>query len=102
MEQIVKFNNMIDEIEKISDLDKKSKSVREVKDELKTEQEKVENMIEKISNIKPKKSKKLKEYNLQQLTEMFHGETGLDKKLKIFQHISYLIETTKSQLFDEI
>ena len=37
MEQIVKFNNMIDEIEKIKDLDKKSKSVKEVKDELKTE-----------------------------------------------------------------
>ena len=59
-------------------------------------------MIEKISNVKPKKSKKLKEYNLQQLTEMFHDENNLDKKLKIFQHISFLIETTKSQLFDEI
>ena len=40
--------------QELNDLDKKSQSVKEVKDELKVEQERVENMIDKISNIKPK------------------------------------------------
>ena len=101
MEQINKFNNRIDEVEKISDLEKKSQSVKEIKDELKSEQEKVEIMIEKISNIKPKKSKKFKGMNLEKLSEMFEEEKDLDKKLKIYQHISYLIDMTKNQLFEE-
>ena len=63
MDQINKFNLKIDEIEKLNDLDKKSQSVKEVKDELKVEQERVENMIDKISNIKPKNKKNLKGYH---------------------------------------
>ena len=101
MEQINKFNLKIDEIEKLSDLDKKSQSVKEVKDELKTEQERVENMIDKISNIKPKKQKRFKGINLEKLSQMFQEEEDLEEKLKIYQQISYLIELTKNQLFEE-
>lgn len=101
MEQINKFNLKIDEIEKLNDLDKKSQSVKQVKDELKLEQEKVEDMIEKISNIKPKKSKKYKGINLEKLSKMFEEEEELEEKLKIFQQISYLINLTKNQLFEE-
>ena len=101
MEQINKFNLKIDEIEKLNDLDKKSQSVKEVKDELKTEQERVENMIDKISNIKPKKQKRFKGINLEKLSQMFQEEEDLEEKLKIYQQISYLIELTKNQLFEE-
>ena len=101
MEQINKFNLKIDEIEKLNDLDKKSQSVKEVKDELKTEQERVENMIDKISNIKPKKQKRFKGINLERLSQMFQDEEELEEKLKIYQQICYLIELTKNQLFEE-
>ncbi len=101
MEQIIKFNLKIDEIEKLNDLDKKSQSVKEVKDELKVEQDRVEKMIDKISNIKAKKYKKLKGLSLEKLTEMFDAEEDLDEKLKIYQQMSYLIELTKNQLFEE-
>ena len=101
MEQINKFNLKIDEIEKLSDLDRKSQSVKEVKDELKTEQERVENMIDEISNIKPKKQKIFKGVTLEKLSQMFQDEEKLEEKLKIYQQISYLIELTKNQLFEE-
>jgi len=101
MEQINKFNLKIDEIEKLNDLDRKSQSVKEVKDELKNEQERVENMIDEISNIKPKKQKIFKGVTLEKLSQMFQDEEKLEEKLKIYQQISYLIELTKNQLFEE-
>ena len=101
MEQINKFNLKIDEIEKLNDLDRKSQSVKEVKDELKNEQERVENMIDEISNIKPKKQKIFKDVTLEKLSQMFQDEEELEEKLKIYQQISYLIELTKNQLFEE-
>ena len=101
MDQINQYNLKIDENEKLNDLDKKSQSVKEVKDELKTEQERVENMIDKISNIKPKKQKRFKGINLERLSQMFQDEEELEEKLKIYQQICYLIELTKNQLFEE-
>ena len=101
MEKINNFNNKIDEIEKMENLDQKSISVKQVKDELKLEQDKVEMMIDKISNIQSKKYKKYKGLTLEKLTELFESEKELDKKLKIYQHISYLIELTKNKLFEE-
>ena len=100
MEQINKFNLKIDEIEKMDNLDEKSKSVKLVKDELKTEKEKVEEMIDKIASIQPKKSKKFKGLSLDKLNKMFDDEESLEEKLVLYQHISYLIESTKNQLFD--
>lgn len=101
MEQINKFNLKIDEIEKLNDLDRKSQSVKEIKEELRNEQERVENMIDEISNIKPKKQKIFKGVTLEKLSQMFQDEEKLEEKLKIYQQISYLIELTKNQLFEE-
>ena len=42
MEQIDKLNVKINEIEKIDSLEKKTESVKQVKEELKSEQDKVE------------------------------------------------------------
>ena len=56
-------------------------------------------MIDKISNIKPKKQKKFKGLSLEKLSEMFDKEEL--EKLKVYQQISYLIELTQNQLFEE-
>lgn len=101
MEQIEKLNLKIDEIEKIDNLEKKTESVKQIKDELKSEQEKVDKMIEKISNLKSKKNKKYKGKSLEELTSMFSEEEDFDEKIQIYQQINYLIESTKNQLFED-
>ena len=101
MEQIEKLNLKIDEIEKIDNLEKKTESVKQIKDELKYEQEKIDKMIEKISNLKSKKNKKYKGKSLEDLTIMFNEEDDFDEKIQIYQQINYLIETTKNQLFED-
>ena len=101
MEQIEKLNLKIDEIEKIDNLEKKTESVKQIKYELKYEQEKIDKMIEKISNLKSKKNKKYKGKSLEDLTIMFNEEDDFDEKIQIYQQINYLIETTKNQLFED-
>lgn len=101
MEQIEKLNLKIDEIEKIDNLEKKTESVKQIKDELKYEQEKIDKMIEKISNLKSKKNKKYKGKSLEDLTSMFSEEEDFDEKIQIYQQINYLIESTKNQLFED-
>ena len=101
MEQIEKLNLKIDEIEKIENLEKKTESVKQIKDELKFEQEKVDKMIDKISNLKSKKNKKFKGISLEKLTTMFSDENDFEEKIQIYQQINYLIESTKNQLFEE-
>jgi len=100
MEQINRFNEKIDEIEKIDNLDIKSQTVKDIKEELKIEKERVEEMIDKISNIKPKRNKKLKGLTLEKLKTMFENEDSLTDKLLIYQQICYLIELTKNKLFE--
>jgi hypothetical protein len=102
MEQIEKLNEKINIIEKLEDIDLKSKSVKEVKTEIKEEKEKVEEMIQKISETTSKKHKKFKGMNLEELATLFDNEDDLQKKLKIYEHIVYLIEKTKNQLFEEV
>ena len=101
MDQIEKLNEKIDNIEKIKDIELKTQSVKEVKNEIKEEKDKVEDMIQKISQIKPKKHKKYKGMTLESLSKLFDEEENLHKKLKIYEHIVYLIELTKNQLFEE-
>ena len=38
---------------------------------------------------------------LQELSKLFDEEDNLEKKLKIYEHIVYLIDFTKNQLFEE-
>ena len=98
MDQIKKFNKMIDDIEKTTDIEEKSQSIKIIKDLIKEEQLKVDELIKKVDGMKSKKYKKFKGMNLEQLTKKF-DEENLDEKVKIFQNISYLIGKTKDRLF---
>ena len=73
-----------------------------VKLNIKEEQDKIETMIDKISTAQPKKHKKYKNITLQDLSVMFQEEENINKKLKIYEHICYIIELHKNQLFEEV
>ena len=60
MELIEKINIEINEIDKIDDLDKKTEFVKQVKLNIKNEQDKIDTMIDNISLAQPKNIKNIR------------------------------------------
>jgi len=96
MNKIDILNNKINNIEKV---DNKLEYITEIKTEIDNETNKIEKLIETISTIKPKKHKKYNDMTLDELGIIFEEENDIKKKIKIYEHISYILELTKSQLF---
>tara|TARA_E500000178_G_C17034957_1_gene762870 strand:- start:2980 stop:3363 length:384 start_codon:yes stop_codon:yes gene_type:complete len=78
----------------------KSKKLLEIKDDIKKEQDNINYMIDKISDLSPKKSKKLKNLTLDDLVSLFEKEEDINNKIKIYQNICYIIDKFKNKLFD--
>ena len=92
------INNVFDD----SDLSilEKSKKLTEFKKYVKQEQDKINFMIDKVSEISPKKSKKFKSLSLDDLVTLFEQEEDINNKIKIYQNICYSINKFKSKIFD--
>lgn len=99
MGQIRKFNEKINDLENINSIDEKEEHIKTIKSEIKDEQIKTEEMINKIKDLRPKKYKKFKGYSLEKLQELFDSEEDLNERIKIYQNIIYLIESFKQNLF---
>ena len=78
----------------------KSKQLLEIKDDIKKEQDNINYMIDRISDLSPKKSKKLKNLTLDDLVSLFEKEEDINNKIKIYQNICYIIDKFKNKLFD--
>ena len=78
----------------------KSKKLTEFKKYVKQEQDKINFMIDKVSEISPKKSKKFKSLSLDDLVTLFEQEEDINSKIKIYQNICYSINKFKSKIFD--
>ena len=78
----------------------KSKKLVELKQDIKKEQDNINYMIDKVSDLSPKKSKKLKNLSIDDLVSMFEKEEDINNKIKIYQNICYVIDKFKNKLFD--
>lgn len=78
----------------------KSKKLIELKQDIKKEQDNINYMIDKVSDLSPKKSKKLKNLSIDDLVSMFEKEEDINNKIKIYQNICYVIDKFKNKLFD--
>lgn len=106
---IPKFDSDIATLEKkvndifeseVSTMLEKSKKLLELKKDIKNEQDNINYMIDKVSDISPKKSKKLKNIDLDDLVLLFEKEEDINNKIKIYQNICYLIDKFKNKMFD--
>tara|TARA_Y100000813_G_C24108340_1_gene326517 strand:+ start:156 stop:557 length:402 start_codon:yes stop_codon:yes gene_type:complete len=79
----------------------KSKELVTLKTEIRKEQNHIDTLIEKISELNPAKNKKYKMKTIEDLTKLFDEEENLNSKIKIYQNICYKIDKFKSQLFDD-
>ena len=78
----------------------KSKRLTEFKKHIKQEQDKINLLIDRVSEISPKKSKKFKTLSLDDLVTLFEKEEDINNKIKIYQNICYSINKFKSRIFD--
>ena len=78
----------------------KSKKLIEIKEDIKKEQDNINYMIDKVSDLSPKKSKKLKNLTLDDLVSLFEKEEDINNKIKIYQNICYIIDKFRNKLFD--
>tara|TARA_Y100000813_G_C24124722_1_gene334536 strand:- start:190 stop:573 length:384 start_codon:yes stop_codon:yes gene_type:complete len=86
--------------DEITTMLEKSKKLIEIKDDIKKEQDNINYMIDKVSDLSPKKSKKLKNLTLDDLVSLFEKEEDINNKIKIYQNICYIIDKFRNKLFD--
>ncbi len=107
--EIPELNTNIEELEKkvndiyedeISSMLEKSKKLISLKDDIRKEQDNINYMIDKVSDLSPKKSKKLKNLTLDDLVALFEKEEDITNKIKIYQNICHIINKIKNKLFD--
>lgn len=94
-----KVNKIIDNEE--TSLIEKSKLLNTIKKYIVKEQEQINLLINRISEIEPTKSKKYKLNSIEDLTNLFEEEENINSKIKIYQNICYKIDKFKSKLFDD-
>jgi hypothetical protein len=91
----------IDSIDNIKEWNLKIKKMKELKDKITMEKDKINSFIEMInSNESMKTSKKKKDISLDQLVDDFSKCDNIESKVKTFCLIQSMIRETEHELFD--
>jgi len=91
----------IDSIDNIKEWNVKIKKIKELKEKITTEKDKINAFIEMINSNEPMKiSKKKKEISLDQLVDDFSKSDTIENKVKTFCLIQSMIRETEHELFD--
>jgi hypothetical protein len=78
--------------------------IKEIKERINIETEKLNNFIESLNSSdikKPKKSKEFKNLSLDELLDLYNKSENIEEKIKLFNYIQYFIKEIELELFDE-
>tara|TARA_E500000178_G_C16834634_1_gene667714 strand:- start:344 stop:649 length:306 start_codon:yes stop_codon:yes gene_type:complete len=101
MEQIKTFNDKINCIEKLNNLGDKTEKIKEIRNEIRDEVERVNKIKDRILESKSKRHKRFKGLTVEELSDMFQEETDIEKKILILEQINYLVGNIKNKLFED-
>jgi len=91
----------IDSIDNIKEWNLKIKKIKELKDKIILEKDKLNSFIEMINSNEPNKTnKKKKDISLDQLVDDFSKSDTIESKVKTFCLIKSMIRETENELFD--
>jgi len=99
MDKVKEIDTIIDEIETTTDYKKKIDLINYTKVKIDKETDRVNEIIDEIKNLEPKKHKLYKKYSISELKDLY-DTSDLEDKLKILQHISYINNKNESKLFN--
>ena len=75
--------------------------MQRLKEQITTYRNKLNSFIDIINSGEVKKNKKKKDLSLDELLEQFSETDDIEEKVKLFNHIQYIIKESEMELFEE-
>jgi hypothetical protein len=91
----------INNLDNILDWSSKIKKMKEVKEQIITQRNKLNYFIEIINSGDIKKNKKKKDLSLDDLLKQFEETENIEEKVKLFNQIQYIIKENERELFED-
>ena len=91
----------INNLDDILDWSSKIKKMKEVKEQIITQRNKLNSFIEIINSGDIKKNKKKKDLSLDDLLKQFEETENIEEKVKLFNQIQYIIKENERELFED-
>lgn len=98
--ELVAIEKEVDAIDNIKEWTTKIKKMKEVKDKITEEKNKISTFIELINSNEVKKSKKKSDVSLDDLVKEYSNTDELKTKVKLFCQIQSIIRETENELFE--
>ena len=91
----------INNLDDILDWSSKIKKMKELKEQIITQRNKLNSLIEIINSGDIKKNKKKKDLSLDDLLKQFEETEHIEEKVKLFNQIQYIIKENERELFED-
>ena len=91
----------INNLDDILDWSSKIKKMKELKEQIITQRNKLNYFIEIINSGDIKKNKKKKDLSLDDLLKQFEETENIEEKVKLFNLIQYIIKENERELFED-
>jgi len=91
----------INNLDDILDWSSKIKKMKELKEQIITQRNKLNCLIEIINSGDIKKNKKKKDLSLDDLLKQFEETENIEEKVKLFNQIQYIIKENERELFED-
>ena len=98
---LVSLEKEIEMLDNIPEWTTKIKKMKELKEKITTHRNKLNSFIDIINSGEVKKNKKKKDLSLDELLEQFSETDDIEEKVKLFNHIQYIIKESEMELFEE-
>jgi hypothetical protein len=98
---LVDLEKEIESLDDISDWGSKIKKMKELKEKIMTQRNKLNSFIDIINSGEVKKNKKKKDVSLDDLLKQFGETEDIEEKVKLFNQIQFIIKENEMELFEE-
>lgn len=98
---IISLEKEIESLDNIPEWTTKIKKMKELKEKITIHRNKLNSFIDIINSGEVKKNKKKKDISLDDLLKEFSETDDIEEKVKLFNHIQYIIKETEIELFEE-
>lgn len=98
---LVSLEKEIESLDNIPEWATKIKKMKELKETIITYRNKLNSFIDTINSGEVKKNKKKKNISLDELLKEFSETDDIEEKVKLFNHIQYIIKETEHELFQD-
>ena len=97
--EMIHLEKEIDNLDNIKEWDQKIQKMKEIKEEINLQKNKISKLLESINNGEVKKTKKDKDLSFDELLKKIETCENIDDKIKYFNQIQAFIKDSELELF---